>query len=56
MAHEDPIEIEDITAIDNHPILHDSIDDMLTPLQRAYIGPPTLVREVERWYTVSPPP
>ena len=55
MAHEDPIEIEDITAIDNHPILHDNIDDMVTPLQRAYIGPPTLVREVERWYTVSPP-
>ena len=55
VAHEDPGHTEDITAVDDHTNLHDTIDNVITPLQRAHTGPPTRVPVVERWYTVSPP-
>ena len=55
VAHEDPDQTEDITAIDNHTNFHDNIDDIFTPLQHAYTSAPIRVPPLERWYTVSPP-
>ena len=55
-AYEDPIQIEDITAVHCRGSNFDhTIDDIVTPLQRPIADPPTRVPVVERWYTKSPP-
>ena len=53
LPHEQPIQIEDITATDSRRSnMHDTIDSVLP--EPSTVGPPHAI-DIGRWYTVSPP-